>query len=225
MAPTSYFTASTLDFLSELRNHNDRDWFNANKARYEENVKEPFLEFIDEVGPKLRKLSPHIVADSRPVGGSFFRIYRDVRFSKDKSPYKTHAAAHFSHAATNRDVHGPGYYLHIEPGNCGLAGGMWQPEPKALLQIRKRIVRDPNGWRAVVKKVPDMEGEKLVRPPTGFSPDHPLIEDIKRKDFVAWLRLEDSEVTSAGLPALFVSSCRKIAPLMQFLAKAINVSW
>jgi uncharacterized protein (TIGR02453 family) len=225
LAATSYFTPSTLKFLSELRSHNDRGWFNTNKARYDENVKEPFLEFIDEVGPKLRKLSPHIVADSRPAGGSFFRIYRDVRFSKDKSPYKTHAAAHFSHAATNKDVHGPGFYLHIEPGNCGVAGGMWRPEPKALLKIRNRIVKDPNGWRAVVKKVPDMDGERLVRPPKGFPPDHPLIEEIKRKDFVAWLKLEDSEVTSTSFPTLFVSSCRKIAPLMQFLAKANNLAW
>ncbi|MGZ6096116.1 MAG: TIGR02453 family protein, partial [Polyangiales bacterium] len=106
-----YFDKGLFDFLVELKANNDRDWFNANKTRYERDVKEPFLDFISDASPALRKISRSIVADPRPVGGSLFRIYRDTRFAKDKTPYKTHAGAHFQ--AGGKGVHGPGYYLHL----------------------------------------------------------------------------------------------------------------
>ena len=108
------------EFLGDLRRHNDRTWFNEHKERYERALREPFLEFIADAGPELRTISKNLVADPRPSGGSLFRIHRDVRFSKDKSPYKTHAGAHFplgGRAATD------GYYLHLEPGECFVAGG------------------------------------------------------------------------------------------------------
>ena len=114
-----YFDAQTLAFLRDLKKHNDRAWFAENKDRYEGSVKEPFLQFISDVGPELRKVSTQLVADPRPVGGSMFRIYRDVRFSRDKSPYKTHVGAHFRFGG--KGVHGPGYYLHLEPASCFVA--------------------------------------------------------------------------------------------------------
>ena len=140
-----YFDKGLFEFLSELKTHNDRAWFNKNKDRFEQDIKEPFLDFISDAGPQLRKISRSIVADPRPVGGSLFRIYRDVRFSKDKSPYKTHAAAHFQ--SGGKGVHGPGYYLHLEPGECFIGGGMWMPEPKVLDEIRNRIVDKPAEWK------------------------------------------------------------------------------
>ena len=140
-----YFDRATLAFLSELKQHNDRAWFAANKHRYEQDLKEPFLDFISDAGPRLRAISKNVVADPRPVGGSLFRIYRDTRFAKDKSPYKTHAGAHFP--VGGKGVHGPGYYLHVEPGRCFIAGGMWMPDPAPVTTT----VRPSNRMRAPIE--------------------------------------------------------------------------
>src|SRR5688572_4758258 len=118
-----YFTPATFRFLRELARHNERDWFNTNKARFVSDVQEPALQFIADFAPKLEKLSPHFVADPRPQGGSLFRIYRDTRFSKDKTPYKTHVAMRFNHEA-GPDVHAPGFYIHIEPGSSYAGVGL-----------------------------------------------------------------------------------------------------
>ncbi|MGH2671548.1 MAG: DUF2461 domain-containing protein, partial [Actinomycetota bacterium] len=166
-----YFDEETFSFLRELKRNNDRAWFNANKQRYEESVKEPFLRFIEDVGPELRKVSRNLIADSRPVGGSLFRIYRDVRFSKDKSPYKTHVGAHFP---LGKGMAAPGYYLHLEPGECFVAGGMWMPEPEVLQAIRQRIADDPSAWTKARGKL-DHSEETLKRPPRGFDANNPMI--------------------------------------------------
>ena len=118
--------AELFDFLIRLKVNNDREWFQANKARYEEQVKAPLQAFIGGFDERLARLSAHFVADPRPVGGSLFRIYRDVRFSKDKSPYKTAAGIHFRHER-GKDAHAPGYYLHLEPSECFAACGLWMP--------------------------------------------------------------------------------------------------
>src|SRR5438067_3396727 len=146
-----YFDKGLFAFLTELKTHNDRAWFTKNKDRFEQDIKEPFLDFISDAGPQLRKISRSIVADPRPVGGSLFRIYRDVRFSKDKSPYKTHAGAHFQ--SGGKGVHGPGYYLHLEPGECFIGGGMWMPETQGTR-------RDPQPHRRQARRV-----EKGTREP------------------------------------------------------------
>ena len=110
MDSKAHFTPALFEFLAELSMNNDREWFQANKARYERDVRNPLLDFVADFGERLRTISPHMVADPRASGGSMFRIYRDVRFSKDKSPYKTNAGAHFRHEV-GREVHGPGFYL------------------------------------------------------------------------------------------------------------------
>jgi hypothetical protein len=110
----AHFSRDLFGFLEELRSNNRREWFEANRTRYERDVREPMLTFISDFAPRLRKISPKLVADPRPSGGSMFRIYRDVRFSPDKKPYKTHVAARFSHIM-GRDVHAPGFYVHLEP--------------------------------------------------------------------------------------------------------------
>ena len=216
-----YFDKDTFAFLKELAANNDRDWFAENKARYEESVKEPFLQFIDDVGPELRKVSKAIVADSRPNGGSMFRIYRDVRFSKDKSPYKPYATAHFS---MGKGVHGPGYYLHLQPGECFLAGGMWMPEPPILQSIRERISAKPAEWKKAKGKL-DHPEDTLKRPPRGFDADDPMIEDIKRKSFTGSVRLTDKQVQAPDLVKTVVADCRELAPLMKFLSTAAGVTW
>jgi uncharacterized protein (TIGR02453 family) len=216
-----YFGEDTFTFLRELKRHNDREWFNANKERYEQSVREPFLQFINDIGPALRKISPNLVADPRPSGGSLFRIYRDVRFSKDKSPYKTHAGAHFP---LGKGMGGPGYYLHLEPGECFVAGGMWMPDGTALQRIRERIAERPAEWNKARGDLDDDEGS-LKRSPRGFDPEHPMIEDIKRKSFTSSVRLSDSQMKRAGLTKTFVRSCEQIAPLMKFLAAAVGARW
>jgi uncharacterized protein (TIGR02453 family) len=216
-----YFDEDTFAFLRELRTHNDREWFTANKARYERSVKEPVLAFVTDAGPELRKLSKQLVADPRPVGGSMFRIYRDVRFSKDKSPYKTHVGVHFP---LGTGMSGPGYYLHLEPGSCAVAAGMWMPEPEKLQGIRTAIAKRPADWRKASGDLDPDEGA-LRRPPRGFDPEHPMIEDLKRKSFTGSLRLSDGQMQRGDVMKTFIGRCRELAPLMRFLAGAVGARW
>ncbi|MCI0632340.1 MAG: DUF2461 domain-containing protein [Actinobacteria bacterium] len=217
-----YFDEETFEFLDGLIRNNDRAWFTANKERYERAVKQPFLEFIADAGPELRSVSKNLVADPSPSGGSMFRIYRDVRFSKDKSPYKTYAGAHFQ--LGGKGVHGPGYYLHIDSAGCFVSGGMWMPEPGVLQQIRQRIADRPAEWKKA-RGTLDHPEDALKRPPRGFDPDHPMIEDIKRKSFTSSVRLTEKQVTGPNLMKTFIGSCQKISPLMRFLASACGVPW
>jgi uncharacterized protein (TIGR02453 family) len=217
-----YFDDGTLAFLSDLKHHNDRAWFAKNKERYEEKLKEPFLDFISDAGPELRKISRNLVADPSPSGGSMFRIHRDIRFSKDKSPYKTYAGAHFQ--LGGKASHGPGYYLHVQPGDCFVAGGMWMPEPGDLQRIRQRIADRPAEWTKARGKL-DHGDDALKRPPRGFDPDHPMIEDIKRKSFTSSVRFTDKQMTGPDFMKTFVRACGDIAPLMRFLASAVGVGW
>jgi uncharacterized protein (TIGR02453 family) len=217
----AYFDAETFAFLRDLKRHNDREWFAANKERYERSLKEPFLQFISDVGPELRTVSRHLVADPRPVGGSLFRIYRDVRFSKDKSPYKTHAGAHFP---LGGGTSGPGYYLHLEPEECFMAGGLWMPDPAALQHIRERIAERPSEWTKARGHLDPAE-DALKRPPRGFNADDPMIEDIKRKSFTASVPLTDKQLQRSDLVRTFVRGCERISPLMRFLAAAVGASW
>ena len=218
---TRYFDDELFAFLRELRSNNDRTWFQANKARYERSVKQPVLAFVEDAGPALRKLSKQLVADPRPVGGSMFRIYRDVRFSKDKSPYKTHVGVHFP---LGGGVHGPGYYLHLEPRECFVAAGMWQPEPEALQQIRQAIADRPADWRKASGDLGEDENA-LKRPPRGFDADHPMIEDIKRKSFTGSLRLSEGQLTGEDAMREFIGTCKELSPLMRFLARAVGATW
>jgi uncharacterized protein (TIGR02453 family) len=221
-----YFTPELVRFLAELGVHNERAWFEANRARYRAAVQEPLLRFIADFAPELAGISPHFVADPRPQGGSMFRIHRDVRFSADKSPYKTHAAAQFRHRAA-KDVHAPGFYLHLEPGSCFVGVGIWHPDGPTLAALRAALVADPDAWRGAVgdrafRRAFTLGGESLKRPPQGFDPAHPLIADIRRKDFVAMADLDEEQAMAPDLLARFTGLCRTAAPLMRFLAGAVG---
>jgi uncharacterized protein (TIGR02453 family) len=221
--PGSLITPQLFRFFTQLRRHNDRDWFNANKQRYLDEVRDPLLTFVEMIGPRLRAVSPEIVADSRPVGGSLFRIYRDTRFSKDKSPYKTHAGIHFRHRA-GKDVHAPGFYLHLEPGQVFMAGGIWHPDSPALKAIREAIDEDPAAWKRA-KRIGLDDGEALVRVPRGFDPEHPMVEDLKRKSFTASASFTETQACAPDFPARFARACKSRAPLMKFLAEAVDLSF
>jgi uncharacterized protein (TIGR02453 family) len=215
-------------FLNDLAANNDREWFAENKARYEEHVKEPGLEFVNDFAPYLEKLSPHFVADSRPNGGSLFRIYRDTRFSKDKTPYKTNTGLQFRHEAA-KDVHAPGYYMHLQPRQCFVGLGIWMPDGPATRKIREAIAEDPAGWKkaAYGKRFTDVfslgDEEGLKQPPRGFDPDHPYVEDLKRKSFTAGAKLTQKQVTSPGFIDEYFKMCKRGSPFMAFLCEALGV--
>jgi uncharacterized protein (TIGR02453 family) len=217
----SAFSPELFAFLADLRANNDRDWFEANKERYETHVLEPALEFVEEFGPRLERISPHFEAIPKRTGGSVFRIYRDTRFSKDKSPYKTTAGIFFRHERA-RDVQTPGFYLHLAPGDCFAGAGIWHPDGKALKRIRDAIVADPDGWTEA-KRGQEVIGDSLTRPPAGFDRDHPLIDDIKRKDFAALTRFDQRDTTHPGFVDDYARACEGALPLMRFLCRALDV--
>jgi len=218
----AFITPELFRFLGELRAHNERTWFEANKARYLSRVRDPVLAFIAEVAPKLSAISPHVVADPRPSGGSLLRIYRDTRFSRDKTPYKTNVGLRFPHGA-GKDIHGPGYYLHLAPNEVFMGAGMWHPNPDALHAVREAIVKDPRGWKRARRSPLTHTVESLRRAPRGFDPDHPLVEDLKRTSFTVGRRFTEKQACSLNFPDLFVSAYRLEAPLMKFLAKALGL--
>jgi uncharacterized protein (TIGR02453 family) len=228
MSAIVHFRPATFTFLSDLAASNDREWFAANRDRYEAHVKEAGIEFISDFGSRLERISPHFVADTRAVGGSLFRIHRDTRFSKDKTPYKTNTGMQFRHEAAS-DVHSPGYYLHLEPGACFAGVGIWQPDTATLAKIRDAIVDDPAAWKraAYGKRFTDVftlsDGERLKRPPRGYDADHPFIDDLRRKDFTAGRRLTQKQVTSPGFVDEYARICATATPFMRFLCAAVGV--
>ena len=185
----AYFTPKLFSFLRDLKRHNDREWFAANRDRYVADVEGPMRQFIGDFAPRLRAISPAYVADRRRMGGSMFRIYRDTRFSPDKRPYKTHAGMTFRHA-DGRDIHGPVFYLHLEPGTVFMAAGMWHPQPEVVTKVRDAIVAKPKQWKSVREnrafRIDDgHEGDQLKRVPRGYDPNHPFVDDLRRKSFTA----------------------------------------
>jgi len=227
MAPRPHFTKALFSYLRDLERNNDRAWFKAHKSRYEEVLREPALTFIAELGPHLQQLSAHFVADPRPVGGSLFRIHRDTRFSKDKTPYKTSVGIHFRHESA-KDAHAPGYYLHLGNDGCFFAMGLWMPETKVAYRIRHAIAEDPKGWKKATRgkafsSTFELGGDKLKRPPRGFDKEHPLVEDLKRKSFMGSTPLTKKQVTSPGLDREIAKLGKKGKAFMGFLCKALDV--
>jgi uncharacterized protein (TIGR02453 family) len=215
-------------FFRELKANNERAWFEANKTRFRESVQAPMSDFIAALAPHLAKVSKEFVADPRPNGGSMFRIYRDVRFSRDKRPYKEHAACQFRHRF-GRDAHAPGFYVHIAPDEVFYGGGLWMPESDTLLKVRERIASKPALWKKVVadrnfiRAFGGIEGEQLSRPPRGFDQTHPFIEDIKRKSFVAGANSTVKAAQSASFVEEVSGGIEHVAPLIRFLCSALDV--
>jgi uncharacterized protein (TIGR02453 family) len=223
------FTRELFEFFRELKRNNSREWFLANKDRYEYQVREPLQRFVSDFEQPLREISPHFRADPRPVGGSLFRIYRDVRFSPDKRPYKTHAGIQFRHEQGS-DVHTPGFYLHLEPDNVFAAVGIWHPDSNTLHRIRTLIVAEPRRWLKAKSDqafsgLYELGGDSLKRAPQGYDPDHPQIEDLKRKDFIAHVGFSESEACSPDFLDRYAQVSRRAAPFMRFLTEALSLSW
>jgi uncharacterized protein (TIGR02453 family) len=223
------FPKSCIPFLKQLARNNERAWFNENKQRYEECVRAPALDFIEAMAPELKKLSPHFRAIPRKVGGSLMRVYRDTRFANDKTPYKTNIGIHFRHELA-KDVHAPGFYVHIEPRNCFVGAGIWHPESRVLTQIREFIADNPNAWKQATtnrtfKKNFFFAGDSLKRPPRGFAPDHALIVDLKRKDFIACRNFDDNEILTAGFRTFVYKAFKQADALMSYLCMAVDAQY
>lgn len=220
------FTAATFAFLDDLTVHNDRAWFEANRQRYEAEVRAPALAFIEAMAPLLGKFAPRFRADPRKVGGSLMRIHRDTRFSRDKTPYKTNVGIQFRHDL-GKDVHAPGFYLHVAGDGCFLGAGCWHPEPEDLARIRDRVATQPERWFAArddrrLRKDWELAGDSLARPPLGYAADHPAVEDLKRKDFIGLAGLSYDEVVSAKLPGIAAKRFATAMPLVAFLCEALG---
>lgn len=223
------FSKNTFKFLDELAANNNRTWFEANKPRYEALVREPALDFIEAMQPVLESFAPHFVAEPRKVGGSLMRVFRDTRFSRDKTPYKTNIGIQFRHEL-GKDVHAPGFYVHIANEECFFGVGCWHPDPDMLGKIRNRISEKPKQWFAArddknFTQHWALGGDSLSRPPRGYAIDHPALEDLKRKDFVGMAALSPTEVTGAGFVELTGKRFAEAVPLMRFLCEALNVQF
>lgn len=223
----SHFSPDLLAFLVELEANNERAWFADNKTRYETEVRGPCLDFITAMAEPLAGFAPHFFAWPRKSGGSLMRIYRDLRFARDKRPYKTNVGIQFRHEA-GKDVHAPGYYLHIDPHQAFVGAGAWRPASDALAAIRQRIADFPDQWLAA-KDAPEFSarfslgGDTLVRPPRGFDADHPCIDDIKRKDFIAIAALDPASLFQPGLVERIADQFRRADGFMRFLCAAAGV--
>jgi uncharacterized protein (TIGR02453 family) len=224
-----YFTDDTWRFLRALARNNRREWFHAHKARYETHVQQPFLRLIADLAPPLAAISANYRADPRRTGGSLFRVQRDTRFANDKTPYKTWAGARLFHERS-RQTATPVFYLHVQPGECFVGAGLWHPEAPALKRVREFLVDNPQAWldatrSAAFRKRYTLGGDTLTRPPRGFDPAHPLIDDLKRKDFVASRAYTDDEMTARDLPRRIERDLRGLAPLVDYLCAALDVEF
>jgi uncharacterized protein (TIGR02453 family) len=222
-----YFSRQTFDFLAALAENNNREWFDTHRQEYEDVVRTPALTFISDMADEMPAISPHFRAISKKVGGSLMRIHRDIRFGKDKAPYKTNIGMQFRHEA-GKDIHAPGYYVHIEPGSCFVGVGLWRPDADALFKIREAIVNSGDAWVAArddrtFSKHFTPEGDALANAPRGYAKDHPLVDDLKRKDFISLAKLREATVTSNNFHPRVVEHFRQAAPYMRFLCKALSL--
>jgi uncharacterized protein (TIGR02453 family) len=222
------FDPSFLKFFKSLARNNNRDWFNEHKPEYKENVVGPLSAFIVEMAPRLNKISKNFKADPRSNGGSMFRIYRDVRFSKDKSPYKLHAACQFRHKV-GKDAHAPGFYVHISPDEVVFGGGIWMPPNPVLNKIRDTIIDNPQEWQRIksAKKVNSLcggiKGDGLKRPPKGYDPEHLHLEDLKRKSFFAMRHEKPGIIYDNNFADEVEETFKAAKPLMKYLCFAMDI--
>jgi uncharacterized protein (TIGR02453 family) len=227
------FRPAALTFLRALRRHNDRTWFEAHRATYEEEVRAPLAALVEEVDVRLATAAPEIVGDPKR---SLFRIHRDVRFSSDKSPYKTHAACWFYHGDAGRGVGsattahgGAGFYFHMEPGRASLGGGIWMPPRPTLARIRERIDEEPESLARVLRQ-PALrrygglaEEAMLARMPRGYDADHPAATLLRHQSFTVGRELTERELFSATLPDLLARDYARILPLVRWLNGALGL--
>ncbi len=224
---SAYFTSETLEFLLDLSANNTRDWFREHKDEYEQLVLQPALEFIDAMVPVLAEISPHFRAVAKRSGGSLMRVYRDTRYTRDKTPFKTNIGIHFRHEQ-GRDIHSPGYYVHVDPWSVFISVGIWRPDSVSLGRIRESLDEKPQEWIAArddpeFRSLFRLTEPALKRAPRGYGMDHPLIEDLRRKSFNAVTDLSHEDALSPEFPDLLGERFRAADPFMRFLCGALDL--
>lgn len=234
MSETNTPGPRALTFLRGLARHNEKGWFEAHRAEYERDLLEPLRELVDEMDARLASIAPEFVGDRKR---SVFRIHRDVRFSKDRRPYKTNAACWLFHRDIGRtkgphDVHaGAGFYYHLTPGGSFFGGGCWLPPAPGLRRLRDALADDPDGFAATLEgaafrrmfgKLDEDEGTMLVRLPRGYAADHPAARWLRYKSFTASHELTDAEATAPDLADRFADACVALLPMMRWLNSALG---
>jgi uncharacterized protein (TIGR02453 family) len=229
MAGFKGFPEDCIGYLQQLKINNNRGWFQEHSGEYEAFVREPALGFIEAMSDELSGISPRFRAVPKKVGGSLMRVHRDTRFSKDKTPYKTNIGIQFRHEM-GKDVHAPGFYVHIEPEYCFLGVGIWHPDSTSLSSIRDFISDNPHAWRSVLNDAPfrkhfQLEGESLKKAPRGYPTDHELIDDLKRKDFIACRNFNCEKITKPGFVCFVQTSFAMADSFMRYLCMAVSVPY
>jgi len=227
------FTPASLAFLRGLARHNNKPWFEAHRESYESDVRDPMRALIEEMDVRLARLAPEITGDPKR---SMFRINRDIRFSKDKSPYKTHAACWFRHQGASHKVGGEaeegsaGLYFHLQPGKSFVGAGIWMPPRPALNKIRDAIAEDPRGFVLVVddprpkRRFGGLDDESMLkRMPRGFAEDHPAARWLRYQSFTIGRELGDQQVLGPKLPKLLEDDFALMMPLVRWLNRALGL--
>lgn len=225
----SPITPQLFDFLADLSENNRRDWFKANKGRYDNEVLNPAVELVSQLVKPLGKLAPMLVASPKRHGGSVMRIYKDTRFSRDKTPYKTSVGISFRHELDGT-IHAPGIYLHLDPYASFLGVGCWRPERSSLAAIRSAIKEQAPEWKRIVsgkrfREHYELAGDSLKTAPRGIPRDHPQIHDLRRIDFIGTAPLERSEVCDANFIRNLQVQMKAAKPFMTFLCDALDVPY
>jgi len=227
---STYFSDASFKFLRGLARNNDKTWFNDHRQQYEDHVRQPFLRLLVDLQPALAEVSQHFLADPKTVGGSLFRIYRDARFSNDKSPYKPWQGARLFHER-RKQVAAPSFYIHLQPGECFVGAGLWHPEPPTQRRVRQFIVDNPGSWKAAAhapafrRRFDFEESELLSRPPRGFPADFAFIDDLKHKNFVFFRALEDSVMTGPRLRETLAKDLAALGPFVDYLCAALDLEF
>lgn len=224
------FDQKTIKFLKELKQNNQRDWFEKNRQRYEDEVRTPALDYITAMQEPIHAISPFFDVTAKKTGGSLMRVFKDMRFSKDQTPYKTNIGIQFRHVA-GKDVHAPGFYLHVEPGEVFLAAGIWSPDNSTLNKVRAMIDEYPDEWVSIKKKITGGKSEfklhegSLKRAPKGYPVDHPQIEDLKRKHFIASVSLPQKSVMGKSAVANTKALFKKTSPLVKYICESCDLEF
>jgi uncharacterized protein (TIGR02453 family) len=231
-APPARFGPDAFTFLRALARHNTREWFVANRPRYEASLRRPMAALVEEMDVHLATIAPEIIGDPRR---SMFRIHRDVRFSRDKSPYKTNAGCWFYHQDAGRGVGqdaegGAGYYVHLEPAGCFVAAGIWMPGAAALGKIRAALTEDAPGFARIVQAPAFRrrygrlsEEAMLTRLPRGYAPGHPAEAWLRYKSFTVSRALTPATVTGPRLPSVLARDFRALRPFVRWLNQALGL--
>jgi uncharacterized protein (TIGR02453 family) len=213
------FTETGLKFLKKLKRNNNREWFREHKNVYEESVRRPMIELVNVLAERFEDFAPEAVADPKT---SLFRIYRDTRFSKDKSPYKTYVAASFPVRGLGKNE-GAGFYFHIGPSELLIAGGVYRPMPDDLRSVRDHVALRYKRLDSIVtarqfrRMFGELTGDRLSRTPRGFPVDHPADKFLRHKDFLAERLLDPVQAIRPDFVVTLVETFRAMRPLIQFL--------